>query len=120
MKCDTMQFDTWFGVPRKKIPWYPEIDPAKCIGCGLCVAICGRNVYSYDFADRKSVVIRPYNCLVGCTTCSNLCPSGAIEFPDIGIVKEAIREYGIFKVVKEILKERVEEFVKNAEKYGKD
>lgn len=112
------EVDTWFGVPRKEIPRYPKIDPAKCVGCGLCVAVCGRDVYSYDFADRKSVVVKPYNCLVGCTTCSNLCPAGAIEFPDLGIVRDAIRKYGVFKVVKERLKEKVGEFLEKVEKYG--
>lgn len=75
------------------------------------MAICGREVYSYDFADRRSVVVKPYNCLVGCTTCSNLCPAGAIEFPSIEIVREAIKKYGVFKVVKEKLKEKVGDFV---------
>ena len=42
------KFDEWFGVPRKEIPWYPKIDPAVCIGCGLCAVICGRDIYSHD------------------------------------------------------------------------
>ncbi|MBO8183531.1 MAG: 4Fe-4S binding protein [Archaeoglobus sp.] len=118
------EYKTWFGVPRKEIKWYPRIDPAKCIGCGLCTQVCGRGVYSYDFADRKSVVIKPYNCLVGCLTCSNLCPAGAIDFPDPGVARDAARKFGIFKVVRERLKEHFEEFLEKTEKYrenvGKD
>lgn len=110
-------YDQWFGVPRREIAWYPKIDPAKCVGCGMCVAICGREVYSYDFADRRSVVVKPYNCLVGCTTCSNLCPAGAIEFPSIEIVRDVIKKYGVFKVVKEKLKEKHGDFVERAKKY---
>ncbi|MDI3502430.1 MAG: hypothetical protein PWR09_555 [Archaeoglobi archaeon] len=112
------EFDEWFGVPRKEIPWYPRIDPAKCIGCGLCVTVCGRGVYSYDFADRRSVVVKPYNCLVGCTTCANLCPAGAIEFPDLSIIRDVIRKYGVFKVVKENLRKKIGEFVRKAEDFS--
>lgn len=74
------KFDEWFGVPRQQIPWYPKIDPAECIGCGLCTVICGREVYSYDYVDKRPVVKNPYYCLVGCQTCANLCPAGAIEW----------------------------------------
>ena len=77
---------------------------------------CGRGIYSYDFADRRSVVVKPYNCLVGCLTCSNLCPAGAIDFPDPK-VGNAARKFGIFKVVRERLKERFEEFLEKTERY---
>ncbi len=112
------KYDTWFGVPRKEIAWYPRIDPAKCVGCGLCTIVCHREVYSYDFADRRSVVVKPYNCLVGCQTCANLCPAGAIDFPDPKEARDAVRKFGVFKVVKEILKERKDEFLKKAGEYG--
>jgi len=41
---------------------------------GPCAVICGRGVYSYGLVDKKPVVVKPYNCLVGCQTCANLCP----------------------------------------------
>jgi len=47
------KFNEWFGVPRKEIPWYPKIDPAVCVGCGLCTVVCGRGVYSYDFVSKR-------------------------------------------------------------------
>ncbi len=107
-----MDFDTWFGVLRREIAWYPRIDPVKCVGFGLCT-----NSYPYDFADRRGVV-KPYNCLVGCMTCGNLCPAGAIEFPGPKEARDAVRKYGVFKVVKELLKEKHREFMEKAEKYG--
>ena len=93
-------------MPRKEIKWYPKIDPAVCIGCGLCTAVCGRGVYSYDLVNRKPVVAKPYNCLVGCQTCANLCPVGAIEFPDPQMVRDAARKHKIFTKVKEIINEK--------------
>lgn len=98
--------DEWFGVQRKEIHWYPNVDPAVCIGCGLCALICGRKVYSYDLISKKPVVMNPFNCLVGCTTCANLCPVGAIEFPDPEVVREIIRKYKIFAKIKNMIKEK--------------
>ena len=115
------KFDYWFGVPRKEIKWYPKIDPAVCIGCGLCTAVCGRGVYSYDLVNRKPVVANPYNCLVGCQTCANLCPVGAIEFPDPQMVRDAAREHKIFTKVKEILNERFgEQLMETARQYQEE
>ena len=100
------KFDEWFGVPRREIPWYPKIDPAQCVGCGLCAAICGRGVYKYDFDTSRPIIVKPYNCLVGCQTCANLCPVGAIEFPNPNILRSYIAKYKIFSKVREILKQK--------------
>ncbi len=112
------KFSEWFGVPRKEIPWYPKIDPGVCVGCGLCAVVCGRNVYSYDFASKRPVIVNPYNCLVGCTTCANLCPTGAIEFPSVEVVREVIRKYKVFLKVKESLINKYRgKYVKLIEEY---
>ncbi len=105
-KTSSKKFDEWFGVPRREIPWYPRIDPGQCVGCGFCVAICGRGVYRYDFESKKPIVAKPYNCLVGCQTCANLCPVGAIEFPAPEGLKKYIAKYKIFVKVKEILEKK--------------
>ncbi len=74
--------ELWFDIPRKEIEWYPKIDYEKCIGCGTCYVICkGRVVYDWDFKNMRPIVARPYNCMVGCSTCANLCPAEAIMFP---------------------------------------
>jgi Pyruvate/2-oxoacid:ferredoxin oxidoreductase delta subunit len=39
---------TWHGVPRKEIPWFPTVDYDACIGCGLCYLTCGRDVFELD------------------------------------------------------------------------
>jgi CDP-4-dehydro-6-deoxyglucose reductase len=43
-------------------------------------------VYRYDFESRKAVVADPLNCMVGCTTCANTCPTHAISFPSLETV----------------------------------
>ena len=103
---DKKNFDEWFGVPRKEIPWYPRIDPGQCIGCGFCAAICGRGVYKYDFEIKRPIVAEPYHCLVGCQTCANLCPVGAIEFPEPETLKKYVSKYKVFPKVKEVLKNK--------------
>lgn len=78
----------WWGIPRKEIPWYPQVDYKKCIGCGLCFMTCGRVVYDWDFKQMRPIVARPYNCLVGCSTCANLCPREAINFPSLEVLRK--------------------------------
>ncbi len=114
------KFDYWFGVPRKEIKWYPRVDPAACIGCGLCAVICGRGVYSYDLVSRKPIVAKPYNCLVGCQTCANLCPVGAIEFPPPEVAQEAAKKYKIFVKVKKLLEEKfAKQLIETAKEYAR-
>jgi CDP-4-dehydro-6-deoxyglucose reductase len=76
----------WHGVPREKIHWNPSITEDACIGCGTCVTGCSRLVYRFDFEGKKAVVEDPLNCMVGCTTCANTCPTHAITFPPIETV----------------------------------
>ena len=91
---------SWHGIPRKEIPWYPAIDPDKCIGCELCFVTCGRDVFEITPDKlRKAVVVRPYNCMVGCATCSLVCPTQAISFPDPELIWKLEKQYKIFKLV---------------------
>lgn len=76
----------WHGVPREQINWNPTVVEDACIGCGTCVTGCSRMVYRFDFERKKAVVVDPLNCMVGCTTCANTCPTHAIEFPAISTV----------------------------------
>jgi formate hydrogenlyase subunit 6/NADH:ubiquinone oxidoreductase subunit I len=95
---------SWHGVPRKEIPWFPTVDVDKCIGCELCYVTCGREVYEMVDKEnrRKSSAARPYNCMVGCSTCGMVCPTQAISFPSRDLMWGIEREYKIFgKVRKE-------------------
>ncbi|QSZ27319.1 ferredoxin family protein [Aceticella autotrophica] len=88
--------------PREKVNWFPTIDPEKCVKCGICMN-CGKNVY--DWTENGPVVARPYNCLVGCMTCANLCLGKAISFPDLNELREFYKKEGMWAKVKKQLKE---------------
>ncbi|MFV8339519.1 FAD-binding oxidoreductase [Flavobacterium sp. LB3P21] len=76
----------WHGIPREEIKWNPAVNADACIGCGTCVTGCSRMVYRYDYEQRKAVVVDPLNCMVGCTTFANTCPTNAIHFPSLSTV----------------------------------
>lgn len=90
------------GYPREKIEWYPTVDLEKCVKCGMCMN-CGKKVY--DWTEDGPVVARPYSCVVGCTSCANLCLGNAITFQDIETVREIYKREGIWSKVKKVLKE---------------
>ena len=73
---------TWFGMPREEVPWFPVIEPDKCTGCRTCVDFCRNDVLEIDESAGKSRVKNPFNCVVECSACANLCPEGAITFID--------------------------------------
>ena len=107
------KFAKFHGVDRKQIQWNPEIDEAKCIGCGMCVTTCGRGVYKFDYENKKSKAVNPNNCMVACQTCANLCPVKAIEFAEEGKSREKaqkiVKENNILLKVREELKNREDE-----------
>ncbi len=96
----------WHGIPRQDIPWYPTVDEDACINCGLCYVTCGRLVYEMDDEKRKAVAVEPYRCMVGCTTCANICPTDAIHFPERSVVQKIEREHKILKLVREEVKSK--------------
>lgn len=76
--------------------WQPEyllaIDPKKCIGCGRCFKVCGRNVMTLkgineddeliDLDDdddheveKKIMVMNDEGACIGCGACARVCPT---------------------------------------------
>jgi NAD-dependent dihydropyrimidine dehydrogenase PreA subunit len=110
MKDDKMKdqldekFAKWKGIPREEIDWAPIIDRSRCVGCGMCVVSCGRNVFEYDVVENKAVVARPLQCLVGCSSCENWCVYNAISFKDPQYIKDVIVQRNVLKLVKNELK----------------
>ena len=88
------------GYPRDKVVWFPTIAPEKCVKCGMCMN-CGKKVF--DWTAEGARVGRPYDCVVGCTTCANLCAGKAISFPDIEALRALYKREGIWAKVKKQL-----------------
>jgi len=101
------KFMKWKGIDRTEIEWHPVIDPEKCTGCGMCVTTCGRNVFDFDKEKNKSVVARPLQCMVGCTSCQIWCVFNAISFPDKEYVRDLIKKKGLLKKAKEELQKKL-------------
>jgi CDP-4-dehydro-6-deoxyglucose reductase len=99
----------WYGIARESISWNPTINPSACIGCGTCVTTCGRQVFRFDFAEKRSLVVNPTHCMVGCTTCGNLCPTHAISFPDPSEVQAALARPEVHQQVEDKLLARADE-----------
>lgn len=93
----------WRGIPREQIEWYPIVDEDACIGCGTCVTGCGRSVYRFDFEAKKAVVLDPLNCMVGCMTCANTCPTSAIDFPSLEAIMDLQAEPAVHQVIEDDL-----------------
>lgn len=86
--------ETYEGIPRKKIPWYPIIDYEKCITCGKCVEFCHNRAFDFEEKDgkKRTVVKNPYNCVVFCRGCEEICPAGAISHPSEEETQKIIQE----------------------------
>ena len=76
-----MYEETWHGIPRNKIFWYPTINYQKCISCGKCMDYCKFGVYELaENEGKKKVVVKNKNsCIVLCTGCDGICPTGSIK-----------------------------------------
>jgi NAD-dependent dihydropyrimidine dehydrogenase PreA subunit len=72
-------------VPRDEIAWFPEIDASLCNGCGDCDEFCKPGVFALGEPEgvkrARMTVANPYNCVVQCSRCQPVCPSGAISLP---------------------------------------
>jgi NAD-dependent dihydropyrimidine dehydrogenase PreA subunit len=89
-----MSEESWHGIPRSQIPWYPTIDYEKCISCGKCEDYCKLGVYELEQNEGKtrSVVRNPNSCVVLCTGCDGICPASAIKHQSKKDTHEKIKE----------------------------
>ncbi|MGE0762754.1 MAG: NAD(P)-binding domain-containing protein [Bdellovibrionales bacterium] len=56
---------------------HPEVDPAKCAGCGACTKVCPEGDI-LKMINSKAVLVSPTKC-VGHGECERACPFGAID-----------------------------------------
>jgi NAD-dependent dihydropyrimidine dehydrogenase PreA subunit len=78
-----MSEESYEGIQRNKIPWYPSINYEKCISCGKCVDFCHMEAFAFEEKEgkKRSVVKNPNSCVVFCRGCEDICPAGAITHP---------------------------------------
>ena len=57
--------------------WRMEIDPDKCIDCGLCEENCPMDIKLLDYKEAGQRILST-EC-IQCQTCANVCPEGAIS-----------------------------------------
>ncbi|MDE1950979.1 MAG: 4Fe-4S binding protein [Burkholderiales bacterium] len=76
--------------PPRRTSRRPGIDPARCTGCGRCVAVCEPHVLSLETRDwtKFAVLHAPESC-TGCNWCAPACPFGAITMRLVPALPEA-------------------------------
>ncbi|MBW2111236.1 MAG: 4Fe-4S binding protein [Deltaproteobacteria bacterium] len=52
-----------------------DLDPEKCVGCGVCLQVCPHGVLRMD---DGHVVIQDRDSCMECGACARNCPSGAV------------------------------------------
>ena len=55
---------------------FPDVDKAKCTGCGACMSVCPKDVF--ELKDGKAIVVKPEEC-IECNSCVTSCPVEAIK-----------------------------------------
>jgi ferredoxin len=73
-------YGTWRGYSREAIPWFPTVNEDLCNGCGLCLKLCSTHCLAPTEAGKVQVA-EPMACVIGCSSCANVCKPKAITFP---------------------------------------
>jgi NAD-dependent dihydropyrimidine dehydrogenase PreA subunit len=73
-------YGMWRGYPRETIPWFPTVNEDLCNGCGVCLKLCSTHCLA-PTEDGKVWVAEPLACVIGCSSCANVCKPKAITFP---------------------------------------
>ncbi len=101
------KFAEEYGITKPRmINPFVDYSENACILCGLCVNACEEIVWEkiIGFAGRgenRRVVMpfeKHYDACIGCSTCANICPTGAIYMTDIPnhpVDEKRIDKYGM-------------------------
>lgn len=92
-----------YGVEKNERFKIAEDD--NCIMCGLCVKACealGSNAIGTSYRGVSKKITAPFEeppeSCIGCTSCANVCPTGAIKFNDENGIRHIWN--GEFKMIK--------------------
>ena len=75
------KYGTWQGIPREQIPWFPTVSAELCNGCGKCIDVCPKEVFTMT-SEQVVEVVEPFACIVGCCFCKSACDPHAILMPE--------------------------------------
>jgi ferredoxin len=79
MEADIIYFTMDNGMAAQpRTEFLPQIDPARCTGCELCVKMCPQEVLG--LVGRVAEVVNPAACEYS-ATCQEVCPTGAVSLP---------------------------------------
>ncbi|MGK7914369.1 MAG: ferredoxin III, nif-specific [Prochloraceae cyanobacterium] len=95
---------TLTSLTRGGQTWEPQfiesIDLEKCLGCGRCYKVCGRDVMMLkavnedgefveddddDDIERKVMIILNEDNCIGCQACSKICPKKCQTFASLAV-----------------------------------
>ena len=69
---------------------------------GMNAMNCGKQVFKWT--QEGPLVAKPLDCVVGCTTCANLCQGEAITFPGVEGLRELYRTERLWAKVTKVIK----------------
>jgi NAD-dependent dihydropyrimidine dehydrogenase PreA subunit len=79
------------NIPGEQVNWQPAINLEVCTGDRVCIDFCKNDVFAWDEESGHPFVKAPLNCVLGCDSCAQMCPVGAITFPSKDELRATLR-----------------------------
>jgi|ERR1035437_2923158 NAD-dependent dihydropyrimidine dehydrogenase PreA subunit len=78
-------------IPQEQIAWFPTIDYGICTADRACLDFCHNDVFHWNETEVRVEIVNRDNCVLGCTSCAQICPVEAISFPDKEELRQTLR-----------------------------
>ena len=95
-------------IPRDQVAWFPTIDYGLCTADRACLDFCHSDVFRWNEVDARVDVVNRDNCVLGCTSCAQICSVEAISFPDKEELRQTLRRLRAEVRQKQVPSERVQ------------